>query len=355
MNTFAPDFELSLGGQPLDSDLRASITSVRFEEALEGASRVELQFANPDLRHLDRPDLDIEAPLELSLGYRPGTLTPMFAGWVTGLEPAFSSGAASTLTVSAQDATSRLSQGKKSRAFPHQMTDSAIAALIASENGLVPFVDPIAGATGALGVFAQKPRYQNDSSDYQLLRQLAAEYGFDVWVDGQILNVRLTVRELMPAEIELRWGDSLLDFSPRETNVGQVAAVNASIWVEQLKTTVSVGVAWNGERLAVSVQPSLFGEQNSVVEATLTIPDLPSDTPIEAIKWVLSEMRRRLNTRLTASGSTIGDPRFRVGKVIAVSGVGSRFSGRNYRLTSVAHTLDTGGYRTRFQARKEVI
>jgi hypothetical protein len=329
--------------------------SVRFEEALEGASRVELELANPGLRLLDRPELALDAAVELALGYRPLGVRSVFSGAVTGMEPTFPAGGMPTMTISAQDATSRLSQGRKDRAFPHYLTDAAIAALVAAENGLVPVSDLASAAVGGLGAFADQPRYQYKQTDHQLLRSLAAEYGFDIWVDGPFLNIKYLLRELPPPEIELRWGLSLLDFTPRLTSIGQLATIRAQIWVEGLKTQIAVEVGWDGERLSIRVLPAMFAEQDETFEATLTIPDLPVDTPVDAIRWVVGEMRRRLNNRLTASGSAVGDPRFRAGSVIAVDGVGERLSGRSYRLTSVAHTLDQGGYRTRFQVRKEVV
>jgi uncharacterized protein len=352
---YVPDFDVVLDGRRLPADLRSTITAVRFEEALEGASRVELQFANVGLRLLDRPVFDLDVPLELSLGYRPQALEPVFTGSITGMDPTFPAGGMPALTINAQDATDRLNRSRKDRAFPYYITDGAIAALVAAENGLVPRSDLVAAGVGGLGAFAEQPRYQYKQSDHQLLRQIAAEYGYEIWGDGPFLNIRFLTPGLPTPEIELHWGRSLLDFTPRLTSIGQVAAVRAHIWVEALKTQIGVEVTWDGERLAVRVLPALFGEQEDTIEATLTIPDLPVDSAPDAIKWLIGEMRRRVNGRLTASGSAVGDPRFRAGRVIAVSGVGDRYSGHTYRLTSVAHTLDQGGYRTRFQVRKEVV
>jgi phage protein D len=354
-DVYVPDFALTLGGRPFPADLRASVTAVRFEEALQGASRVEVQLANPGLRLLDRADLELEAPLRLSLGYRPANVREVFSGEITGVEPELPSSGMPTVTVTAHDATHRLSTGQKERAFPYYIGDSAIAAIVAVENGLIPRSDLATVAVGGLGIFTERPRYQHKQSDYELLRQIACEYGFDLWVDGAFLNFRLPLRELPPAEIELRWGQSLLEFAPRLTSIGQLASVRVSLWVEALRTQLAVEVRWDGERLGMRVIPALFGEQEQPVEATLSIPDLAADTPVDAIRTALGEMRRRLNSRVTASGSAIGDPRFRAGNVIGITGVGRRFSGRNYRLTSVAHSLDGGGYRTRFQVRQEVI
>jgi phage protein D len=65
-------------------------------------------------------------------------------------------------------------------------------------------------------------------------------------------------------------------------------------------------------------------------------------------------LRQKLNSRLTGSGSAVGDPRIRAGAVIRLEGLGPDFSG-NYRVKSATHTLDTGGYRTNFEVYKEII
>lgn len=354
-DVYVPSFELATAGVTLPADLRAHVTTVRLEEALEGASRVEVQLASPDLRMMERPELQLELPLELSLGYLPANVRSMFAGEITGVELDLPSSDMPTLTVTAHDATARLSQGRRQRAFPYYLTDSAIAAIVATENGLVPRSDLLTASVGGLGIFTERPRYQHNQSDYEFLRGIASEHGFDLWADGPYLNFRLPIRQLPPAEIELHWGSSLVDFSPRLTTVGQLASVRVSFRVEAMKTQLAVEASWDGSRLRTRVITDMCGEQSETVRATLSIPDLATDTPVDAIRSAIGALRRRLNSRVTASGSALGDPRFRVGNVISITGVGDRFSGGNYRLTSVVHSLDKSGYRTRFQVRQEVI
>jgi phage protein D len=69
---------------------------------------------------------------------------------------------------------------------------------------------------------------------------------------------------------------------------------------------------------------------------------------------IVRELRSKLNNRLTASGTAVGDPRIRAGAVVKVDGLGPDFSG-NYRVVSATHTIDANGYRTAFQVRKELI
>jgi phage protein D len=355
--TYVPDYSLDLGGQPVPADVRTRVMSIRFEESMEGANRVEVELANPDLRLLDRSLLDLDVRLDLSLGYRPSSVRHVFTGTVTGVEPAFPQSGMPTVLLSAHDATDRLSEGTKQRTFPYYLTDSVIAAIVAAENQLVTIPDLAASVLTGLGAFAERPRVQR-GSDYELLRRVATEYGFDMWVDGDFLNFRLSLLGLPAPELELRWGASLIDFTPRLTSIGQVVQVSGRVWVEALKTQLTVEIGWDGERMRTRVRPEAYGsggEQSQTAGATLSLPDVPADSAVDAIRFAVGELRRRVNSRVTAHGSTIGDPRLRVGKVLSVAGVGPRFSSATYRLTSVAHTFDGNGYRTAFDVRKEVV
>jgi len=293
--------------------------------------------------------------MELSLGYRPDGLRHVFKGELTGIDPTFPATGMPTVTASAHDFMFRLTEGTKQRAFPWYLPDSVIAGIVAGENFLITEPDPLSAAVGALNVFNQRPRSQYKQSDYQFLRAIAAEYGFDLWVDGDFLNFRLLLPGVPRPEMELRWGRSLIEFTPKHTSIGQLVAVTFKVWIQELKTELAVQARWDGDSLGLRVIPAVLAEADEAIEATLGLPDIPLDSPVDAIKWVLAEMRRRINNRTTGRGTTVGDPRLRVGAVIGLTGLGQEFSGTTYRLTSVSHTLDGSGYRTAFEVRKELI
>ena len=352
---YVPDFEVQLDGQAVPADMRASVISVRFDESLEGADRVEVQFANQGLRLLDHPLLQLKKGVELSLGYQPNGLRHVFKGEVSGVDPVFPSTGMPTVTISAHDFMFRLTEGNKQRAFPWYLPDSLVAVIVAAENFLITEPDPAAALVGSLNIFNKRPRYQYKQSDFKFLRQIAAEYGFDMWVDGDFMNFKFLLPQLPPPEVELHWGESLVEFSPKHTSIGQILAVTLKVYIQELKTELAVQARWDGDSLGIRIMPAMFAEQAQAVEATLGFPDIPLDTPVDAIKWVLGEMRRRINNRTTGKGTAVGDPRLRVGQVITLSGLGDQFSGSNYRLTSVSHSLDRSGYRTAFEVRKELV
>ena len=351
-SVYAPDFSLSLDGQPLPAELRASVMSVTFEEGLEGAGHVEVAFANPGLRYLEHPLFQLDAPVELSLGYLPGPLRHMFSGEVTGVEPSFPAGGMPTISISSHDFMHRFQEGRKDRTFPWYLPDALVASIASLENFLLPDPDPAAYAASALNMLNQRPRNQHKQSDYDLLRAIAAEYGFDMWVDGSVFHLRLSLPGLPPPDVELRWGESLLDFTPRHTSVGLAVSVTIKVWIAAIKTGLAVSASFDGDSMQVRVLPAFL--DSSAKGASVDLPDIPMDTPVDAVKWVLAELRRRVNNRTTGRGSTLGNPAMRVGDVVSLQGLGP-YSGSTYRLTSVSHTLDSNGYRTRFQVRKELI
>ncbi|MFO7681172.1 MAG: hypothetical protein R6X34_14080, partial [Chloroflexota bacterium] len=155
-------------------------------------------------------------------------------------------------------------------------------------------------------------------------------------------------------------GESLLEFSPKISTVGQVASVAMKFTMRELPLSFLVSAGWDFDResLAVSVVP---GDAASFAKAAggpaITIVDQPISSPADianSAPQIIRQLRQKLNSRLTGSGSAVGDPRIRAGAVITLEGLGPDFSG-NYRVTSATHTIGSGGYRTNFQVHKEII
>lgn len=379
---YAPELRVSLAGAPIPAAMRASVTSVNCQRGLEGADRVELTLANDGLRWLDHPLLELDTPLALSLGYAPDPLEQVFVGEVSGQSPSFPAGGAPTLTIVAQDLRQRLQRGSKGRWFAvplaclgnYPLPDLAVAGAVSLENGLDPVFDPIGAAVSVIIGAAEVAvafgdpdtmqkviRKQLGESDYGFLQRIARENGWEMLIDhvdplgGRKLRFLSPAAHLEP-DLTLAYGRSLIDFSPRVTSVGQVAAVSAKIWQPDLKMEFTVTVSWDWDRNALELSispgsgmPANADGRNSGEILLLEEPVTQQSAP----RVILSNLLSRLNNRLTGSGSTPGDLRIRPGGLLRLEGVGERFGGL-YRVTSVTHSLDGGGFRTRFEVRKEV-
>lgn len=375
-NRYAPDFALEIDGEPIPAALRASLAGVRFDTGFECADRVELTVVNEDLRWLDHRLFYLDNRLTLSLGYAPDALRRVFVGEIVGQGASFPSSGAPTLTVNAQDRRHRLQEGNKARWFgiptpigTIALPDLIVSGVVSLENGLVPLYDPVGAAiavllggiemVGALGSpegMQKLVRKQVGECDHDFLKRLAKENGWDLRIEhrgdlgGYLLRFMSPLSHLEP-DLRLRYGDSLVDFNPRISKVGQVASISAYIWVAPIKTTftVTIGLDWDRQALTLSIMPTFLPMQGGASDVLLEEPV----TPFTAPRKIVSQLIPRLNKRLTGRGTTIGDPRIRAGAVVQLEGLGTQFGGL-YRVTSATHVVDRGGYLTKFEARKEI-
>jgi uncharacterized protein len=387
---FAPDFKVQINNEDVPASLRASMTSVRYEDGTGAADRVEIGIANADLRWLQNhirglgfnpfdsaialgpvvldpgPEglFDVDNKLTLSMGYAPDPLEEMFIGEVTGVQASFPAGGMPSMTLVAHDKLHRLTRGAYARGFG-PLPDVLIAAILSAENLLIPAIDPaVIVASSALAVvnyvFNGTGRKQRGQSDFELLREIAATYDSEFWVEDSTLYFsRFFFKDYAPS-VTLTWGESLLDFAPQVSTAGTVVGAGMKFTLRELPISFLVSVYWDFGRevLGITVVP---GEAAAVLKAAIqpqqTFIDQPIGSPADIVNSALviaHELRTQINNRLTATGSAVGDTNIRAGAVIRIEGLGPNFSG-DYRVKSATHTIDEGGYRTNFSVCKEII
>jgi phage protein D len=387
---FVPDYDVVINSQQIPASLRSSISSITFESGMDAASRVEIQIANPGLSWLqnhinglgflpfqtgalpgavaaqdNQPAglFDMTNTLSLSLGYADATLADVFDGEITGIEANMQAGEMPTLTVVAMDRLNRLAQGSYGRGFG-ALPDALIAIILGAENLLLPAIDPtLAAASTAIAVvnfiFNGSGRKQKGQTDLEVLKEIADYYDADFWVEGSTLYLSRFFKEYTPS-VTLNWGESLLQFSPRISTVGQYFGVGVKFTLREIPLTFTVVVSWNfnTQSLAVTVVPggteaylkSLIGPIDTIINRPISSPP----DVIDSAMFLTRKLRRALNNRLTATVSAVGDPAILANAVVQFNGIGPDFSG-NYRITNATHVIDGNGYRTNFKVRKEII
>lgn len=417
---YAPDFQLGINGQPVPAALRASVASVQYQTGLEGADRVELSVVNENLRWLDHELLALDNVLSLDLGYAPDPLKKIFIGEIVSQSPTFPGSGLPMLTLAAQDRRQHLQEGSQVRWFAipvpkygnMPMPDTVVASMVAMSNRLMPLFDPISAALSVLmgGIEVAVAMDRNDpkmmqalirkqvgESNLEFLKRISHENGWEMLMDydGPLGGYQLrfmSLAEKLSPDVTLKYGQSLIDFTPRITKVGAIASVSVKMWISSIKQefTVKASFDWDRKSLDLSISAgfglpgnlsatpeSLAGDaksaktaqdkkstqaaqsqgQEAVGSDSVDKPDIMlADQPVSpksAPRFLLSKLLAQLNRRLTGSGSTIGDPRIQAGTVLRLEGLGQRFGGL-YRVTSATHTLDGSGYRTSFEVRKEI-
>lgn len=392
---YVPDYEVRINGEPLPAAVRSTISSVRYEDGRNAADRVEIELGNPDLRWLQRHirglgfrppsglnigpvrvaqaappgTFDIDNSLTLALGYLPGPPELMFEGEVTGVEASFPSGGMPTLRLVAHDKLHRLSTGSGASAFGF-LPDFLVAGITAAKNVLIPAIDPfVIAASTALtainliftGAGTMQAGQPDGMSDLQLMTLIATKYGADFWVDGDVLYVSRFVKDYEPS-LTLTWGESLIDFSPRISTVGQVAGVGYRFNLREIPLSFLVTVFWDFDRetLGLSVIPGVAakaGVEGIIGGKSLTRVDRPISSPADVVSSALEiehELRTKLNGRLTGSLTAIGDSRIRAGAIVRLEGLGPDFS-LDYRVASATQSFDGSGWTTTAQVYKEII
>ncbi len=386
---YAPVYRLAINGGELPAAVRSCVTSVRYEDGMQGADQVQISLANPDLRFLKthirglsafalptgiglntfaRVDavpgglFDLDNQVTLAFGYAPDPPEEMFLGELTGVGATFPNGGMPTLTITAHDFLQRMTRGSWSRGFG-PIPDAAIVAILSAENGILPLIDPYMIPLDALNtvgnfLFGTSTK-QSDQSDFQLLSQIAAKYDMDVSVDHYTLYLTRFIKEYSP-RLTLTYGQSLLDFSPRVSTVGQAVGVSMRVSLREIRIDLILNVFWDFDRESIGI--TVLPAQAAIIAPAVSQPVEESKHKAirnaidvaNAIVALIHELRQKLNSRLTGSGTAVGDTRIRAGAMIQLDGLGVDFSG-NYRVTKATHTLDTSGYRTSFEVQKEII
>lgn len=384
---YAPIYRVAINGSELPAAVRSCVTSVRYEDGMQGADQVQLSFANPNLRFLQShirglaaiavPStiniapvgdiipggiFDVDNQLTLALGYAPDPPEEVFLGEITGVGASFPGGGMPTLTITAHDFLQRTTRGSISRGFG-PLPDAAIIAILSLENGLLPLIDPYMIPLDTLNTIGNflfgTSTKQSDQSDFQLLSQIAGKYDMDLYVDHHTLYLTRFIKEYSP-RMTLTYGQSLIDFSPRLSTVGQAIGASMRVSLREIRVDLILNVWWDFDRESIGF--NVLPAQAAVLAPAVSQPVEESkyktirnaiDVANAAVALV-HEVRQKLNNRMTGSGNAVGDPRIRAGAVIKLDGLGVDFSG-NYRVTKATHSLDTSGYRTSFEAQREII
>src|SRR5262249_401965 len=149
-------------------------------------------------------------------------------------------------------------------------------------------------------------RTQLSESDFDFLSRISKANGWEMSIDhtmqphGYWLQFKSVTRHLEP-DLTLKYGQSLMDFAPKITTVGDVSGVAARLWCSAIKTEFEVVVGWDFDRgsFTLKVTPG-FGELETVADAGKTLKTVYTKPVsfVEAGLKILGELLPRLNNRV---------------------------------------------------------
>src|SRR6266508_1826676 len=216
-NTLLSQFYLTIDGADAPHDLMGDLVEVSVETSLHLPDVATLTLHDPRLRWVDdnrlAPGTAITVAAKAGHGEK-----PLFDGEIVEIEPDFGP-STQRLVVRAFDRLHRLNRGRYVRSFLN-VTDGDLVSKIAQEVGLKTEVGP----TSQVHPYV----FQANETNLAFLQRRAASLGYLLFVQGKTLHCAAPLSN--GQTIELKWGETLSDFRPRLTTIGQLNDVTVRGW-----------------------------------------------------------------------------------------------------------------------------
>jgi phage protein D len=345
----APRFAVVVEGVPVPPSTLQTISAVAVTQDVNQPAGFHIDVHDPDLQLIGAGGgLFAEGRrIEIAIGYA-GSIVPVLDGEVTAIDVSLDETGGLTLRVEGFDWLHSGARGRTSRSFREGQSDSAIVRQVASEVWPTALVDETPPRSGT--------RAQTDESNLAFLQRLARENRYQIWTEGRML---FFVRARLGPPATFTRGRNLIAFSTRLSTAGQASSVRVLGWdtarQREIKATAAAGRSPDYMLTLSSTGQQQIGGGGlgSGEDATTRVIDAQgSVTSIdEAQALAEAEMDEQRRNLLTARGTVVGDPRVRVGSVVALVGMG-RFGLRPFVVEHVGHTINQSGYQTAFGMRQ---
>jgi uncharacterized protein involved in type VI secretion and phage assembly len=320
-----------------EKDFLDDLIEIVVDQALfmPGMFTIQIQDRNLSLSST----FTLGATVTLGIGMGDDTATTLIDGIVTGLEYSLATDGSYLLTVRGYDSSYKLTQGQTLRAFANA-TDKDIILKVASDAGLTATVDSTSDTYQTYILFGQ--------TDWEFILSRAYRLGYLVRTEGTKLYVQ---NPASLGSVELKLGETLLQFEPRVSILGQLTETTVLGWDVTNKTAITGS--------ASSSKNSPFHTLNQTGQAamqsakgdtkTYVVDQMPLISTGQATTMATSLLNTAESQYLRAEGMCYGNLALQIGKVAQVREVGDKFS-KDYLVTHVRHVFTAGGYTTHFSA-----
>jgi phage protein D len=336
-NELLSHFVLKLAGTNPPPALVEDLLEITVESSLHMPDVATITIHDPRLQWVDAQTLlpGVKATIEARSGRRQ---VEVFDGEIVEIEPEFVPGT-QRLVVRAFDRLHRLARGRHTRTFVNA-TDSDIARRLAQEAGL----QFRGGPAGEVHQYV----LQSNQTNLEFLQERAAALGYMLFVHKDTLHFEEPRSSGAP--VELKWGETLGEFRPRMSTIGQVTSVTARGWDPAQKQAVTArsGKPRIMPKVGVRGSGGATAQQAFSIEAAQLVTGRAIRTTRAATVLAQAEAERLESRFIEAEGSAAGIPAIVAGATLKLTGLGTRFSG-SYFVTNASHHYSAGGgYSTRF-------
>jgi hypothetical protein len=346
-DVYVPAYRVEIQGKPLSP---LAIISVSVDENLEAPGRFDLTLnegLDPKTQRfawLDNPDLNPGNEVEIYFGYAGKGSYILLTGTIKALSPSFPSTGIPSLTVEGYDL-SHIMEKRMSQVKDKDVEYSDIAKQMAALYSLSP--DGVEDSVEK----QKKVEREEGEKDYNFVRRLAGEIGFEFFVREKTLYFREPKEKEIIKTFQFR--KNFISFSPRLSMATLVLEVTVSGWNTQTKKSFKESIKLKDicsgsdlKLLTKLIDASEGSEPKPIENKTVN-----SEVEAKAIGKV--ELMKANNKFIQGPLECIGDPELRPGSSVKIEGLGELFSG-SYYITSAKHTFDESGYKTTLGLRRSI-
>ena len=350
---YAPVFHIKINNKDVDAEVSAIILDITIRQEIKNkissfTFTVQDSFFEGQFRWLGDPLFKYGNIVMISMGYA-GNMHTMIEGTISKISADFTSGTTPTFRVEGMDKGYEAMVKKSDTKVFREKKASEIAQEIASVVQLGTEVDE------TTQVFPIQTKSGGESY-FDFLNELAAANNpeFKLFLSGRKLYF-IEKEQDKKTIATLTWGRDLINFRP-ELDINKVVTkVIVRSWDRNTKNRIEGVAPRNNEtvqqedqKIAREVAREIYGE----IERIIT--NIPVRSIEEAENRAYSELEKISDELIKASGETIGIPEIKPGEYIQVEGASDWFSGKYY-IDTVEHKIDSNGYRTKFEARRNAI
>lgn len=337
---FLSHAEIKIDGQAIP-ELMDKMRDITVEMTLNMPSMAIVRIHDEQLQWVDDNRLAAGKAIEISFG-KQGETTPkkLFKGEIVSLEPRFTDMGA-IMVIRAYDKLHRLGRGTYSKAFLN-VTVTDVVKSIVREFGMSPYAESTSVVYDSLIVDNETP--------LAYLRRWADHLGWIMWVGNDEKFYFKKVASL--GTVEAEWGTDMTTFRPRLSAAAQATKIKVSGWDVRAKKeyTEIISSSRFENKIGEAKAPNTLAQSAFGSEKQALVLNQYTTSRSEAGSAAQAELDDQAYAGLEAEGTVFGNPDLLPGKLVNVTKVGTRFSGK-YLVTSATHIYSgESGYMTEWRS-----